>query len=285
MATSHAPAGSTGTGRSAASTLLVKVPEITALFWVVKVLTTGMGEAASDWLLNRGQGLPGLGLPGALAVDVGLFVLAFAIQLAVRRYVPAAYWLAVLAVAVVGTVVADITHFVLGVPLWATTVASLLVLAATFAAWYRTEGTVSIHSVVRGRREGYYWVAVFFTFVLGTAVGDLTAQSWNLGYLASAVLFLALMAVPALAWYRFHVDAVAAFWVAYVLTRPLGASVADWLAVPPGEGGLGLGAGPVTWVSIAVFAALVARLTVTHRRAVRAQRSPEPAAAATGADR
>lgn len=269
MATSHAPTGDTstgGTGRSAALGLLAKVPEITALFWVVKVLTTGMGEAASDWLLNRGQGLPGLGLPGAVAVDVGLFVLAFAVQLSVRRYVPAAYWLAVLAVAVVGTVVADITHFVLGVPLWATTAASLLVLGATFALWHRTEGTVSIHSVVRGRREGYYWVAVFFTFVLGTAVGDLTAQSWNLGYLASAALFLVLMAVPALAWYRFHLNAVAMFWVAYVLTRPLGASVADWLAVPPAEGGLGLGAGPVTWVSIAVFAALVGYLSATHRR-------------------
>ena len=265
MTTSQIPTSPAGAvPRSPASTLLVKVPAITALFWVIKVLTTGMGESASDWLLNRGEGLPGLGLPGALAVDVGLFVLAFAIQLSVRRYVPAAYWLAVVAVAVVGTVIADITHFLVGVPLWVVISVALAVLAANFTLWYRTEGTVSVHSIVRGRREGYYWVTVFFTFILGTALGDLTATA-GLGFLGSIVLFAALMAVPAVAW-RFGLNAVVAFWTAYVLTRPLGASIADWLAVPRDEGGLDLGAGPVTWVSSALIVALVAYLTVAHRR-------------------
>ena len=251
--------------RSAASTLLVKVPAITALFWVIKVLTTGMGESASDWLLNRGEGLPGLGLPGALAIDAGLFVLAFVIQLSVRRYVPAAYWLAVVAVAVVGTVIADITHFLIGVPLWVVISVTVAVLAVNFTLWQRTEGTVSVHSIIRGRREGYYWTTVFFTFILGTALGDLTAIA-GLGFLGSIVLFAALMAVPAVAWRRFGLNAVVAFWTAYVLTRPLGASIADWLAVVPAEGGLDLGAGPVTWVSTALIVALVGYLTVVHRR-------------------
>ena len=266
MTTSQIPTSPAGAvPRPAASTLLVKVPAITALFWVIKVLTTGMGESASDWLLNRGEGLPGLGLPGALAVDAGLFVLAFVIQLSVRRYVPAAYWLAVVAVAVVGTVVADVTHFLIGVPLWLVIGVAVAVLAVNFTLWYRTEGTVSVHSITRGRREGYYWVTVFFTFTLGTALGDLTATA-GLGFLGSIVLFAALMLVPAIAWRRFGLNAVVAFWIAYVLTRPLGASIADWLAVPPDEGGLDLGAGPVTWVSTALIAALVGYLTVAHRR-------------------
>ncbi len=275
MTTSHAPAGrAVAAPRSTASSLLVKVPAITALFWVVKILTTGMGESASDWLLNRGEGLPGLGLPGALIIDGGLFVVAFALQLAVRRYVPAVYWLAVSAIAVVGTVVADITHFLIGVPLGLVTVVCLAVIAATFALWQRTEKTVSIHSVTRGRRETYYWVMVFFTFILGTALGDFTASSLNLGFLGSIFLFAALMAATAVAYFRFHVNAIAAFWVAYVLTRPLGASIVDYLAVPPQEGGIDLGTGPVTWVSAAVIIALVAYMAVTHQRTTSSGSSP-----------
>lgn len=275
MTTPHAPADRAGTvPRSAASSLLVKVPAITALFWVVKILTTGMGESASDWLLNRGEGLPGLGLAGALMIDGGLFVVAFVLQFAVRRYVPALYWLAVTAVAVVGTVVADITHFFIGVPLWLVSAVCLVVIAATFALWQRTEKTVSIHSVTRGRREVYYWVVVFFTFILGTALGDLTAGPLNIGFLGSIFLFAALMAAVAVAYLRFHVNAIAAFWVAYVLTRPLGASIVDYLIVPPKEGGIDLGSGPVTWVSATIIIVLVAYLQVTHRRDLRAQRSP-----------
>jgi uncharacterized membrane-anchored protein len=269
MTTSQLSTDAGGTPGSTLSSLLVKVPAITALFWVVKLLTTGMGESASDWLLNRGDGLPGLGVPGALAIDTGLFVVAFAFQLSVRRYIPAAYWLAVIAVAIVGTVAADITHFVLGVPLWATTVIPLVVLGANFALWHRTEGTVSIHSIVKGRSETYYWVTVFFTFALGTSLGDLTASAGSIGFLGSIFLFAALMVVPAIAYWRFNVNAVVAFWCAYVITRPLGASIADWLAVPKDEGGLDLGAGPVTWVSTAIIVALVAYLTMAQRQATR----------------
>ena len=265
------PTAAEGPPRPSVPAQLSKVPAIAATFWVVKVFTTGMGESASDWLLNRGDGLPGLGLPGAIAVDAGLFALAFAIQLSVRRYVPAAYWFAVVAVAIVGTVVADLTHFVLSVPLWATTTASLLVLAVNFTLWHRTEGSVSFHRIVKGRSETHYWVTVFFTFALGTAVGDLTASAWNLGFLGSIFLFAAFMVVPAVAYFRLHVNAVVAFWFAYVLTRPLGASIADWLAVPGDEGGLDLGAGPVTWVSTIVIVALVAYLTVAQRPGDRAR--------------
>lgn len=278
MITSEIPMSTADPGaRSPASTLLVKVPEITALFWVIKVLTTGMGESASDWLLNRGEGLPGLGVPGALIIDAVIFAVAFTLQFSVGRYVPAAYWLAVVAVAIIGTVVADITHFFLGVPLWATTTSYIAVLAVNFALWYRTEKTVSVHTITTRRREVYYWVTVFFTFALGTALGDLTASVWKLGFLASAFLFLGLMVVPAVAYFRFHVNAVVAFWFAYVLTRPLGASIADWLAVPPKEGGLDLGAGPVTWVSTVLIVALVAYVSVVHRK--RADGSSRPAKA------
>ena len=269
MSTSHVPASTPAAdlGRpSAGSRMLSKVPQITVLFWVIKILTTGMGESASDWLLNRGEGLPGLGVAGALAIDAAIFVVAFVLQFSVRRYIPAVYWLAVAAVGIVGTVVADITHFILGVPLWATTTAYAGVLAVNFVLWYRSEKTLSIHSIYTRRREVFYWIAVFFTFALGTAVGDLTASAWNLGFLGSSVLFLVLIVVPAVAHLRFRVNAVFTFWFAYLLTRPLGASIADWLAVVPEEGGLNLGAGPVTWVATVLIVALVGYLSVTQKR-------------------
>jgi uncharacterized membrane-anchored protein len=247
-----------GTLSSAGPLRLSKVPEITLLFWIIKILTTGTGESASDWLLNRGEGLPGLGIMWALVIDFGLFVVAFVLQFAVRRYIPAVYWLAVLAVGIVGTVVADIMHFLVGVPLWGTTGVYAAILAIDFMLWHRSEGTLSVHSIFTVRREVYYWVAVFFTFALGTALGDLTAQVWNLGFFGSIFLFGALMLVPATLHVQSSVNAVFVFWFAYVLTRPLGASIADWLSVPPNEGGLGLGSGPVTWVATAVIVALVA---------------------------
>ena len=276
--TSGADVGGPGAGRH----LLSKVPQITLLFWIIKILTTGMGESASDWLLNRGEGLPGLGLPGALIIDAGLFVVAFVLQFAVRRYIPAVYWLAVVAVAVVGTVVADVMHFFVGVPLWATTTLYAVVIAVNFALWHRSEGTLSIHSIYTRRREVHYWVAVFFTFALGTALGDLTASAWHLGFLGSIVLFLVLILVPAVLHLRFHVNAVFTFWFAYILTRPLGASVADWLAVPPDEGGLDLGAGPVTWVATAVIVVLVGYVSLRRvgdpAAGDPAGRNPEPVA-------
>lgn len=245
---------------------LSKVADVTALFWIIKILTTATGETASDWLLNRGEGQPGLGVPGALAIDLAMFVTAFALQFRVRRYVPAVYWFAVAAVAIMGTVAADLIHFVVGVPLWATTTLYAAVLAVDLVIWYRTEGTLSVHSITTRRREIYYWVAVFFTFALGTAVGDLTALAWNLGFLVSGFLFLGLILVPAVAHLRFRANAVLMFWMAYVLTRPLGASFADWLAVPPSEGGQGLGTAGVTLVAAAVIIGLVGYVSRTHNR-------------------
>lgn len=241
-----------------------KVPEITALFWVVKVLTTGMGEAASDYL-----GWVSIPLAGAVGL-VG-FVAALALQLRTRRYVPTVYWSAVLMVAVFGTMAADGLHVVLGVPYAASSSFYAIALAVVLVAWRRTEGTLSIHSIDTRRRELWYWLTVLLTFALGTALGDLTAFVLHLGYLASGVLFVLLIAVPALAW-RAGVNPVLTFWAAYVITRPLGASFADWLGKPASlAGGLGFGDGTVTAVGFVAFVALVAWIQRTGHGEQRAQ--------------
>jgi uncharacterized membrane-anchored protein len=228
----------------------VKVPEITAIFWVIKVLTTGAGEAASDYLasvsLVLAAGIGFLGFTGALAL-----------QLRAPRYRPWIYWSAVSAVAVFGTMAADAVHVVLGVPYTVTTVAYAVAVAAAFLVWQRAERTLDIHTVTPGRREIFYWVTVLVTFTLGTAVGDLSAFTLHLGYWASAVLYAVLIAMPALAWWRLRLSPVVAFWSAYVLTRPLGASLADWVGKPSGKSGLGFGDGTVTLVAAVAIAALV----------------------------
>jgi uncharacterized membrane-anchored protein len=219
---------------------LSKVPEVTVAFWITKVLTTGMGEAASDLLAHT--------LPPEVAVGLGGVGLcaSLALQFAVRRYVAWIYWLAVVMVSVFGTMAADVLHVGFGVPYAVSTVFFLVVLGATFALWFRVERTLSIGSIHTRRRETFYWATVLTTFALGTAAGDLTAATWGLGYLVSAVLFAVVIAVPAIGHARFGLGAVGAFWFAYIITRPLGASLADWMAVPPARGGLDLGFGPVT---------------------------------------
>lgn len=238
--------------------LAAKVPEITLLFWIVKVLTTGMGEAMSDFL---GQ----TSVP--LAAFVGVFGFAFAIrlQLRERRYRAPAYWFAVMMVAVFGTMVADGVHDGAALPYSVTTPLYAVLVAVVFWRWHRSEGTLSIHSITTRRREAYYWTAVLGTFALGTAAGDLTAISLHLGFLASAVLFAAVIAVPALLWWRGRLNPILAFWAAYVVTRPLGASFADWFSKPPPQTGLGLGDGTVSAIALVVFAALVAYIAVTRR--------------------
>jgi uncharacterized membrane-anchored protein len=237
-------------GRTALSSA-VKVPEITAVFWVIKVLTTGGGEAASDYLAS-------VSLVLAAAVGALGFATALAVQLRARRFVPWIYWSAVSAVAVFGTMAADAVHVVLGVPYPVTTIAYAVAVAVAFLVWRRTEGTLDIHTVTPGRREVFYWLTVLATFALGTAAGDLSAFTLHLGYSASAVLYGVLITVPALAWWRLRLDPVVAFWAAYVLTRPLGASVADWLGKPTGKSGLGLGDGIVTVLAAVAIVALVA---------------------------
>jgi uncharacterized membrane-anchored protein len=234
-----------------------KVPEITAYFWIVKALTTAMGESASDFLVHA--------LPPIVAVLLGFiaFTAALAIQLRTERYRAWPYWTAVAMVGVFGTMVADALHVGIGVPYVVSTICFSAVLACVFITWYRSERTLSIHAITTTRRELFYWAAVVATFALGTAVGDLTATTLHLGYLGSAVLFAAAIAVPAIGYRWFGLNAVTAFWSAYVLTRPLGASVADWLALPPYRGGLDLGSGPVALALAVVIAGFVAFLAVT----------------------
>ena len=240
-----------------------KVPAVTALFWVIKVLTTGMGETASDFLAHTVAPPVAVGL-GALG-----FGAAMALQFAARRYVPWIYWLAVVMVSVFGTMAADVLHVGLGVPYAVSTVAFAVALAVVFAAWHRCEGTLSIHHVDSRRRELFYWAAVLATFALGTAAGDLTATVLGWGYLGSGVVFAVAIAVPALAYRRGLLGPVAAFWTAYVITRPLGASFADWMGVSPARGGLGWGTG---WVTLAWFTAIAGLVTYLSLPDVRMRR-------------
>ena len=232
-----------------------KVPEIVAVFWILKLLTTAMGESASDFLMKAN---PAVGL----ALGVIGFVATLQLQFRTRRYHPVTYWAAVSMVAVVGTMIADVLHVGLGVPLAAATVICAAALAVTFVTWYLAEGTLSIHSVTTPRSETFYWLAVSFTFALGTAAGDLTADTLGLGYFGSIVLFAAIMAVPILGRYAFGLNSILAFWFAYVVTRPLGASVADWLAKPAKVRGVGLGDGPVAVVLLVLIVILVTVVAV-----------------------
>jgi uncharacterized membrane-anchored protein len=221
------------------------------------VLTTGMGETTSDFLVTW--------LDPVIAVALGAAGLAITLvlQFAVRRYIPWIYWSAVVMVSVFGTMAADVLHVGLGVPYAASTVLFTVVLAVVFLVWHRTERTLSIHSILTPRREFFYWAAVLTTFALGTAAGDLTAMTLNLGYLPSAVLFAAIIAIPAVAYSRLGLNAVAGFWFAYITTRPLGASLADWMAVSPARGGLDWGSGPVSLGWAAVILGFVSCLAIT----------------------
>ena len=241
-----------------------KVPEVTVIFWIIKVLTTGMGESASDWLLNRGAGVAGLGIVGSLGIDIGIFVVALVLQFSVPRYVPWVYWFAVVAVSLFGTIAADIAFFI-GVPLWASSTFYACALAANFTVWYLSEKTLSIHSIYTRRRETFYWITVFLTFALGTALGDLTASTWKLGFLVSGIMFAVLIAVPAIAHWRFGMNAIVAFWFAYVVTRPLGASFADWFGASRAQTGLGLGAGWVALVLTIMIVGFVGYLAASQR--------------------
>ena len=239
--------------------LAVKVPQIAVLFWVLKVLTTAMGEAASDFLVSVNI---------ALAAFVGAvgFGAAMWWQFRSRRYAAWTYWFAVAMVAVFGTMAADGLHVELGLPYAVTSIGYATALAVVFVLWRRSEGTLSIHSITTRRRETYYWLTVLATFALGTAVGDLTATTFRLGYFASGLLFAAVIIVPAIGWWRLGFNPVFAFWFAYVITRPVGASFADWFAKPHWVGhGLGIGGGPVTVVSALAITGLVAYAAAQDR--------------------
>lgn len=234
-----------------------KVPAITLYFWIIKVLTTAQGEAISDYLVHT--------INPYLAVGIGFagFVVALAIQLTLRRYIASAYWFAVLMVAVFGTMSADAAHIVLRIPYAISAGLCAGGLAVIFAAWYLSERTLSIHSIVSRRRELFYWAAVLATFAMGTALGDLTAYTLHLGWLVSGLFYTAVFAIPFLARRAARLDEVSAFWFAYIITRPLGASYADWFGVPHALGGLDYGRGNVAIVLTIAIVILVAYLELT----------------------
>jgi uncharacterized membrane-anchored protein len=244
-------------GRIFPAPVAAKVPEIIALFWLAKILTTAGGEATSDFLKTWGNF-------GGGGTEVALFVIAIVLQFATRRYRAFAYWFLAYAIAIAGTGIADFLHLDVHIPYAGTTVLWAVVLAAVFWTWQRSEGTLSIHSITTQRREGFYWATVFATFALGTALGDFTATSLNLGYLSSGVLFGVAILVPAVAWWKFRANPIGAFWFAYVLTRPLGASFADYLSKARGLSGIGFGDGPTALVFTIAVAVLVTYLAVAR---------------------
>ncbi|MFF0526716.1 hypothetical protein ACFYTC_49210 [Actinomadura nitritigenes] len=228
-----------------------KVPEVTLYFWVIKVLCTTVGETAADYLNDT----VGLGLTRTALVMSVLLVAALVLQFRLRSYVAGVYWVSVVLISIVGTLITDELTDGIGVPLAVTTAVFTVVLAATFVLWYAVERTLSIHTILTTRREGFYWAAVLFTFALGTAAGDLVAERLSLGYPLSVVLFAALIAVVAGARFVLGLNAITAFWIAYILTRPLGASIGDYLSQARKDGGLGLG----TTVTSVIFLAVAAR--------------------------
>jgi uncharacterized membrane-anchored protein len=264
--------------RAAAPTrrLLNKVPEVTLWFWVIKVLCTTVGESAADFLnvnLN-------FGLTGTSVVTGILLVVALAFQFRADRYGPGRYWTTVALVSVFGTLVTDNLTDSVGLPLEASTVMFGVLLALTFLAWYSAEKTLSIHSIVTTRREAFYWLAILFTFALGTATGDLMAEVLGLGYLVTGTIVAALVVVMAVAW-RLGLHPVLAFWFIYILTRPLGASIGDYLSQPSSQGGVGLGATVTSVVFLAGIVVIVAYLSITKADVIAGSSTAETEATAT----
>jgi uncharacterized membrane-anchored protein len=237
----------------------LRVPEITVYFWVIKALTTAMGEGTSDYAVHR------LGSVPAVVLGFAGFVVALALQLSMRRYLAWTYWLAVVGVGVFGTMAADVLHVGFGVPYPVSSFLYAAVLVVVFVVWQKTESTLSIHSIDTTRRELFYWAAVVATFAMGTALGDLTATTLHLGYFSSAILFAGIIAVPAFGYWFLGWNSIFSFWFAYVATRPLGASFADWMGKPRAIGGLGWGDGTVALALTALIVVLVAFLAVTRR--------------------
>jgi len=244
--------------RAPARVAATKVPEITAWFWVAKVASTGMGEALADWMYFKYGKVP------TAAFGATLLIVALALQFGSRRYNTWIYWLAVVAVSVTGTMAADGLHVVVHLPYTETTSLYAIILAAIFLAWYVTERTLSIHSITSVRREAFYWAAVMATFALGTALGDLTAYTMKIGFFSSALIFLVLIAIPAASYRWFGLNSVLAFWFAYTVTRPLGASIADWLGVPASVGGLAWGRGVAALILTVPILIAVGYMAVTH---------------------
>lgn len=239
-----------------------KVPEITLIFWVVKLLSTAMGEATSDFFVFKINPYVAVILSG-MVLALGLFI-----QLSVRRYIVWVYWFAVVMVAVFGTMTADALHIQLGVSYVASTSLFAIILIIVFVVWSRVEHTLSIHSINNRRRELFYWATVMATFALGTAAGDMTATTLGLGYFTSALMFSGLIIIPVVGYWLFNLNEVTAFWIAYVLTRPIGASFADWMSKSKIVGGLGWGNGHVSIVLTLIIIVFVGYMTNSRRERI-----------------
>ena len=243
--------------------MLNKVPEVTLYFWIIKVLCTTVGETASDYL----DGNLNLGLTNTTYITGSVLIVTLFFQFRSRKYVPGIYWLAVVLISVVGTQITDNLVDNLGVSLVTTTIAFSIALAVTFATWFWSERTLSIHTIYTTRREAFYWLAILFTFALGTAAGDLAAERLALGYWVSALIFGGIIAAVWVAHVRFNLDAVLAFWIAYILTRPLGASLGDYLSQKRVDGGLALGTTVTSVIFLSAILIVVAYLSITRKDA------------------
>jgi uncharacterized membrane-anchored protein len=246
--------------------LAAKVPEITVIFWVIKILTTAGGESTADYFAAHDL-FVGAVIEGGILCVAGLF------QLRTRRYFAPAYWLFAYAIAIFGTSVSDVMHRSLGIPYELTSGFWIVALGIVFWLWHESEKTISIHSILTRRREFFYWATVFATFALGTALGDLSAYAFHLGFLISGLLYLALFLFPGIAWKLWRLNDVVAFWTAYVLTRPLGASFADYASKAPVLRGLGFGDAPTSFVVAGCIVVLVTYITLA-RNDVQAPREP-----------
>jgi uncharacterized membrane-anchored protein len=237
-----------------------RVPKVTIDFWFIKLMAVTMGETAADYLAVN----MGLGLTMTSLIMAGILVLALAAQFAQKRYVPWSYWLAVVLISIVGTLVTDNLVDNFGVTLVASTIGFTLALAVTFALWYRSEKTLSIHSIYTNKREAFYWLAILFTFALGTAVGDLVAEQFGIGYLGTGILFGMIIASYAVGYFFLGLDAILGFWLAYIFTRPLGASFGDLLSQPHEYGGMGLGTIITSALFLSAIAGIVLYMSFTH---------------------
>jgi uncharacterized membrane-anchored protein len=255
METTHTPSR----GRQ----MLNKVPEVTIYFWIIKILCTTVGETAADYLATNLN----LGLTNTTFITGALLIVVLVFQFRARRYVPGVYWLAVVLISVVGTQITDNLVDNFGVTLPTTTTVFGICLAVVFAAWFASERTLSIHTIYTTRREGFYWLTILFTFALGTAAGDLAAERINLGYWLSAVMFGGMIAAVTFAHYSIKLNAVLAFWIAYILTRPLGASIGDYLSQAKADGGLGLGTTVTSAIFLVTILVVVIYLSITRKDA------------------
>lgn len=244
---------------------LVKVPAVTLYFWIIKIMATTVGETGADFLAMT----LGLGLLVTSVLMSVLLIFVLISQLALKKYVPVSYWLAVVLVSIVGTLITDMLVDDRGVSLVTATVGFSVLLAIVFAAWYASEHTLAMHSIRTTKRELFYWAAILCTFALGTAAGDLLADGTGLGYFPSALVFGGAIALITAAYYTVHINEIFTFWAAYILTRPLGASLGDLLSQPTKNGGLGFGTVGTSIIFLTTIAILIGYLTITRKDQIR----------------